>query len=214
VLLAQSATLNVCYGATSTIFTVYAVRDLGLSAVRLGVVTAGLAVGALAGATQAGRIRRRVGLGRGLAVSIAGVSLSPLLLLIPGNAGPAAIAVLFAGWLGHGAGIAVWNVNTITLRQAVTPMRVLARMNATYRMLLFGALPLGALAGGLLGAAVGLRTALIVAVIALTSPLCWVLFSPIFRLTSMPDGPQPDRGAGEPAVVTVPTPATQDGQGA
>ncbi|MGH3406972.1 MAG: MFS transporter, partial [Streptosporangiaceae bacterium] len=50
------------------------------------------------------------------------------------------------GWLGHGWGISIWNVNTITLRQALTPMKVLARMNATYRMLLFGALPAGALA--------------------------------------------------------------------
>jgi hypothetical protein len=77
-------------------------------------------------------------------------------------------------------------VNTITLRQAVTPTRLLARMNATYRMLLFGALPAGALAGGLLGTVAGLHTALVVAVIVLTAPILWVFFSPIFRLTEMP----------------------------
>ncbi len=42
----------------------------------------------------------------------------------------------------------MWNVNTITLRQVLTPMNVLGRMNATYRMVLFGALPVGALLAG------------------------------------------------------------------
>ncbi len=123
------------------------------------------------------------------------MSLSPLLLLIPRGAGPVAVLVLFAGWLGHGCGISVWNVNTITLRQALTPMRVQARMNATYRMLLFGALPVGALLGGLLGSAAGLRTAIVVSVLVLTTPLLWLVFSPVFRLTQMPLGPLSDTGS-------------------
>lgn len=191
-LLTQSAALNVGFGAVSTVFTVYAVRVLGLSPAKLGIVIAGLAVGALFGALAATRVRMALGLGRSMAVSIVGVSASPLLLLIPRSAGPTAVIVLFGGWLGHGCGISIWNVNTITLRQALTPMRLLARMNATYRMLLFGALPVGALAGGLLGSAVGLRSALLVSVIALTSPLLWVFFSPVFRLSEMPLGPLSD----------------------
>jgi Na+/melibiose symporter-like transporter len=225
VLLAQSASLNVCYGAVSTIFTVYALRVLGLSPAQLGLVVAGLATGALGGALSATKIRKALGLGRALAVSIVGVSASPLLLLIPRAVSPVALVILFAGWLGHGAGISVWNVNTITLRQAVTPTRVLARMNATYRMLLFGALPLGALAGGLLGSTVGLRSALVIWVIALTSPILWIAFSPVFRLTTMPlgplsesgpAGPDPEVDAAAAAAVAVTTPTTaaptMDGQ--
>jgi MFS-type transporter involved in bile tolerance (Atg22 family) len=189
VLLGQSATLNVGFGATSTIFTVYAVRQLHLSPVKLGIAVGGLAVGALFGSLAATRLRNALGLGRTLAVSIVGVSASPFLLLIPRGAGIAAMVVLIAGWLGHGAGISVWNVNTITLRQALTPMRVLARMNASYRMMLFGALPAGALIGGLLGRGLGLRTALVVSVLVLGSPLLWIAFSPVFRLTTMPLGP-------------------------
>jgi MFS family permease len=193
-LLTQSAALNVGFGAVSTVFTVYAVRTLHLSPFKLGLVIVGLAVGALAGALAATRIRAALGLGRALAVSIAGVSVSPLLLLLPRSAGPVAVLVLFAGWLGHGCGISIWNVNTITLRQALTPMRVQARMNATYRMLLFGALPVGALLGGLLGSAAGLRTAIVISVIVLTTPLLWLVFSPVFRLTQMPLGPLSDTG--------------------
>jgi MFS family permease len=190
VLLAQSATLNVGFGAVSTIFVVYAVRALGMTPVKLGIAMGALQAGALLGALCAARIKRALGLGRTLAVSILGVCGSPLLLLIPHSAGPAAMAVFVAGWLGHGFGICVWNVNTITLRQAVTPSRLLARMNATYRMLLFGALPVGAMAGGLLGSAVGLRPALVVAVIVLTTPIVWIFFSPVFRLTEIPSGPR------------------------
>jgi Na+/melibiose symporter-like transporter len=191
-LLTQSAALNVGFGAVSTVFTVYAVRVLGLSPFKLGIVIAGLAAGALVGALSATRVRKALGLGRAMAVSIIGVSASPFLLLIPRSASPVAVLVLFIGWLGHGCGISIWNVNTITLRQALTPMRLLARMNATYRMLLFGALPVGALAVGVLGSAVGLRSALTVSVIALTSPVLWMLFSPVFRLAEMPLGPLSD----------------------
>jgi Transmembrane secretion effector len=194
VLLAQSATLNVGFGAVSTIFTVYAIRVLRLSPAQLGIAVGALALGALVGALLVARIRDALGLGMTLAVAIAGVCASPLLLLIPRGASALDLLVLVAGWLGHGCGISIWNVNTITLRQALTPMRVLARMNATYRMLLFGALPAGALAGGLAGSALGLRLALVTAVVALTTPLLWLFFSPVFRLRQMPTGPLSDTG--------------------
>jgi MFS family permease len=192
VLLAQSATLNVGFGAVSTIFTVYAIRVLGLSPDKLGIAIGSLAVGALFGALLAARIGGMLGLGHTLVLAIIGVSASPLLLLIPRGAGPVAMLLLIAAWFGHGFGISIWNVNTITLRQALTPMRLLARMNATYRMLLFGALPAGAVAGGLLGSALGLRSALVVSVIALTTPMLWIFFSPVFRLAEMPLGALPD----------------------
>jgi Na+/melibiose symporter-like transporter len=208
VLLAQSATLNVGFGATSTVFTVYAIRYLHLSPAKLGIATAGLAAGALFGSLLANRVRAALGLGKAMAVAIVGVGAPPLLLLVPHSAGLVATAVLFAGWLGHGAGIAVWNVQTITLRQALTPMRLLARMNATYRMLLFGALPVGALAGGLLGNTIGLRAALTVAVIVLATPIGWIFFSPVFRLTEMPAGPLSDTG---PEPLPSPSPAAPGG---
>lgn len=191
VLLAQSATLNVGFGATSTLFAVYGIRTLHLSPDKLGIAVGGLAAGALIGALLAARIGRVLGLGKTMAASILGVSGSPLLLLIPRGASAVAMIFLIAGWFGHGFGIAVWNVNTITLRQALTPNRLLARMNATYRMMLFGALPLGALLGGLVGSAIGLRGAMLFGVLVLASPILWIFFSPVFRLTEMPRYSEP-----------------------
>jgi MFS-type transporter involved in bile tolerance (Atg22 family) len=188
VLLAQSATLNAGFGAVSTVFLVYAVRVLGLTPVKLGIAMGALQAGALLGALTAARIKRALRLGRTLAIAILAVCLSPLLLLIPADASVPSMILLVAGWLGHGYGICVWNVNTVTLRQAVTPARLLARMNATYRMLLFGALPAGAMAGGLVGSALGLRPALIAAALVLTLPVAWIFFSPVFRLSDIPSG--------------------------
>jgi hypothetical protein len=59
--------------------------------------------------------------------------------------------------------------------------------------------PLGALAGGLLGSAVGLRTALMVSLLAMTTPLLWLPTSPIFRLKEMPAAPEEEDA--EPAAA-------------
>ena len=82
---------------------------------------------------------------------------------------------LLAGSLAiYGVSTAIFNVNTLTLRQTVTPDRLLGRMNASYRLLLFGMIPLGALLGGVIG---------------LAGPIAWLAFSPVFRLRDMPAGP-------------------------
>jgi MFS family permease len=191
-LLSLSAALNLAYGALWTIFVVYAVRVLHLSPFRLGIVVGSAAVGALCGALLTGRVRQAMGLGRNMVCATIGVSVSPLLLLIPRNAGLLAMLVLVAAQFIYGVSVANLNVNAITLRQVVTPRRLLARMNATYRMLLFGVAPVGAIAGGLLGTAVGLHTALLVALIGMMSPLLWLFSSPVFRLTEIPSGPASD----------------------
>jgi MFS family permease len=189
ILLGQSATLNVGFGMVSTIFTLYAVRVLHFSPDKLGLAIGSLAAGALCGSLLAGRVERRIGLPATLTLAIIGVCLSPLLLLIPRDAGAASVALCMAGWFGHGFGIGMWNVNTITMRQVLTPMKVLGRMNATYRMVLFGALPVGALLAGVLGGTVGYWHAILISTIALTTPMLWLAFSPVFRLKELPTGP-------------------------
>jgi MFS family permease len=57
----------------------------------------------------------------------------------------------------------LWNVVTVSLRQRITPDRLLGRMNASYRLVGWGTMPLGALLGGVLAEALGLRAAFLVA---------------------------------------------------
>ncbi|HEY1617121.1 MAG TPA: MFS transporter [Streptosporangiaceae bacterium] len=188
-LLTQTAALNLSYGAFYTVFLVYAVRVLGLTPLKLGFVVGSGSVGALLGALLASRGRLALGMGRNMGVATIGASGALLLVLIPHNASVSGLLVMMAGQVIYGAGVVNLSVNGITLRQIVTPRRVLARMNATYRMLLFGAPPLGSVIGGVLGTALGLRLALLISLLALTSPMLWLLFSPVFRLREMPSGP-------------------------
>jgi MFS family permease len=194
-LLTQGTALNMFVGSFIAVFVVYAVRVLGLKPFELSIVISAMGVGGLAGAVTANRVQQRIGLGRTLVLNTVGVSTALLLLLIPHDASLPAIAILVIAHLIYGWNIVALNVNTITLRQVVTPRRVLARMNASFRMLLFGSTPLGALLGGLLGSVLGLRSALTISVLAMTSPLLWLFFSPAFRLKQMPSAPDPDSQA-------------------
>jgi MFS family permease len=191
-LLTQSAALNLCFGAVITVFVVYAVRYLHLTPFKLGLVLGASALGSLCGALLSTRVRMRLGLGRSLVVNTVFIAFAPLLMIIPRGAGLASMTILICCHFLYGGNMAMYNVAAITMRQTVTPRRVLARMNATYRMLLFGAPLFGALLGGLLGDALGLRPALVVSLIAMTSPAAWIAFSPVFRLREMPSGPPPE----------------------
>ena len=204
-LLTQFAALNVAYGAVWTVFLVYAVRVLGLSPFKLGITVGAMAVGALLAALSSHRFRDVLGYGQAMVYATIGLSTALLLLLIPRNAGLLSMAILMVAVFCYGASITTFNVNAITLRQMATPKRLLARMNATYRLLLFGAPPLGGLLGGVLGSAIGLRPALLVAVIALTSPMLWLFTSPVFRIREMPTAPEEDQAPPEARAAEVVT---------
>jgi MFS family permease len=193
-LLTQSSLLNLAFGGLWPVFLVYALRNLHLHPLELGIVVGSAAVGGLAGALGTSKLRVAIGLGRSMILTTIGASLGPLLLLVPHNASALSVVILVIAQLVYGTSIQVFNVNAITLRQVVTPRRLLARMNATYRMLLFGVAPLGAIIGGLLGEATGVRVALEITVFAMLTPLLWLLFSPVFRLKEIPAGPPADEG--------------------
>jgi MFS family permease len=200
-LLTQSAALNLAYSAFWPIFLVYAIRTVGLSAFQLGVVVGSTAVGGLIGALLCHRIRDAVGFGRSMIYATIGTSVFLLPMMIPRRASLATVLIMIAAMVTYGVCITTFNVNAITLRQVVTPKRLLARMNATYRLLLFGVGPLGSVIGGVLGSVVGLRTAIVIALIALTSPMLWLFSSPVFRIEEMPSPPDEDTGADRATAV-------------
>jgi hypothetical protein len=64
--------------------------------------------------------------------------------------------VIGAAFLIGGLTNALWNVVAVSLRQPITPDRILGRINSSYRLVAWGTRPLGAAAGGLLGELLGL----------------------------------------------------------
>jgi hypothetical protein len=78
-------------------------------------------------------------------------------------------------------------VNVISLRQAVTPDRMLGRMHATYRTLTYGTIPVGALLGGAIGEAFGLHAALLVGAVGIATAPIWVALSPVRAIRTIAD---------------------------
>jgi len=81
----------------------------------------------------------------------------------------------------------IYNINQVSLRQAITPHRLQGRMNATMRFLVWGTMPLGGLLGGALGASLGLRAAIAVAAGGGLLGFLWVALSPVRTLRAIPD---------------------------
>jgi MFS family permease len=144
------------------------------------------APGAMIGAFVAARLARWLGLGPTIIWSavLGGVGG----LLIPLASGPLLIAVplLIAAQFLIGLAFVVYNVNQISLRQAITPDRLLGRMTATIRFMVWGTLPFGSLLGGALGSMLGVRPTLIIGGIGMMLAFLWVLFSPIRTLRDQP----------------------------
>jgi hypothetical protein len=90
----------------------------------------------------------------------------------------------------------VYNVNQVSFRQRLCPDRLLGRMNATMRFVVWGVLPIGALIGGVLGANLGLRTTLWIGALGQAFAGLWLLASPMRRLRDFPDAPPEDEPSG------------------
>lgn len=152
--------INFASNAAFAIFVLYAVgpdSPLGLSEPAYGVLLTTTAVGAFAGSFVAERVVALVGRARSLALTV----LSTVALVgVPAVTTDA--WVIGAVYAVGGAGIAVWNVVTVSLRQRITPDALLGRLNSCYRLVAWGTMPLGAAVGGALGELFGLRSVFVV----------------------------------------------------
>ena len=139
--------------------------------------------GFLAGALVARRLTARIGMGPTMHAGIALFGPSMLLFaLAPTSlAGVAFTLMLFA----NGCGIAVHNVNQVTVRQVLTPDRLRARVMSVIRLFGFGAVPLGTLVGGIIGELVGLRAALVVSGLGLVAGSLPYLLVRVGRIRSI-----------------------------
>lgn len=179
--------------------TVHLVRVLGLEPLAVGLMLSASAVGGLAGALCAGILARRFGQAR--IIWLSALATGPFALLWP-LSGRGAAAVLFA--IASGAvffGAVVYNVAQVSFRQTLCPPRLLGRMNATLRFLMWGTLPLGALAGGALAGAFGTRTALFVCAAGFLFVPLPLLLSPLRRMRELPVAVE-DEGHSESVSVS------------
>jgi hypothetical protein len=107
--------------------------------------------------------------------------LVPLAVLIPRYALPLVVAAECLQWVM----VLIYDINAVSLRQAVTPDHLLGRVNGTMRFLVWGVRPIGSLAGGYLGSRIGLPATLVVGAFGMLLGFAPLLTSPIPRLRSV-----------------------------
>ncbi|MGY6501167.1 MAG: MFS transporter [Acidimicrobiales bacterium] len=146
---------NLAFTATFSVFALYVVSPgpVGLSEAGFGLLLVAPAVGSLAGTVVVDRVVRRVGRTAALSVSIL---LGTALPLAPALS--AEVVALALGGAVSGIAIVVWNVVTVSLRQRIAPDALLGRVNAGYRLVAWGSMPVGAALGGVVGSAYGVRS--------------------------------------------------------
>ena len=118
---------------------------------------------------------------------------APFALLIPLTFPGPGVILYGAGMFMSSFGAIVYNVHQASFRQMLCPPRLLGRMNATIRFIVWGTLPLGGLLGGALASWLGVRNALWVGAIGSALAPLWVIASPLLRMRDTEDiPPAPD----------------------
>jgi MFS family permease len=166
------------------LFTVHAVRELGLTAGHLGVIFSLGAIGAVCGAALAPASVRRLGAGRVLiaCAAVECVALAALPVVDRSWGTPVIVSALIGVFAANGAGTSLSSVVALTLRQLRTPDHVLGRVNATMRWISYGVIAIGAGIGGVVGELIGTRMGLALGCAGTFLTVVWVSASPLRRI--------------------------------
>lgn len=144
---------NLLTTASAAVFVLFATEELHVSTAGYGLLFSAGAVGSIAGSILATRIIRGVGAGRALLTAVVVSGLAYFVVALTSNAYLVGAMGAIGGLLG-----VVWNVITVSLRQAIIPDELLGRVNSVYRFLGWGMMPIGAALGGVVASAFGLRS--------------------------------------------------------
>ena len=175
---------NTAFFIILAVFVPYAVRELGLSASGVGIVLGMYGAGMIVGALVATRVMRRlafgvvIGLGPVTGLVASGVMALTTVVPTPLLAG--------LGFFLLGAGPILWVISTTTLRQSVTPPRLLGRVSAI-NIMAYGARPLGSALGAAVGAAFGAQACLYLAVAGFALQALVILLSQAVALSRQPE---------------------------
>ncbi|MFB6391799.1 MFS transporter [Polymorphospora lycopeni] len=181
----EAAVYNLFNQMLWAVLILHLTRGLDLPPTVIGVVLTMSGVGALLGSTLSARLGRRWGLGPTLIVSIMIANVAPLAIPAAGGHWLLAAVVIGAALLVNAAGLVIYNIQAISLRQASVTSDVLGRTNAGYRFAVTGTAAIGAVIGGALGDLIGLRATMVVAALGTIFAVVFVIRSPIPKLRDL-----------------------------
>ncbi len=195
------ATIVLAGWAFLAVYPLYMLNVLDLSARGVGFIYAAGGVGGLFGSVVTTAVIRALGTGPTIVWSAAlfgafGLTI-PLAVLAPDYALPLVLFAEFAQWMM----LVIFEITEGSLRQAVTPDRLLGRVAASDLVLVSGLQPIGAFVGGALGELIGVQPALLVGVAGMFCAGAWVWWSPIREIGDMPTEPDESLGELRPAAT-------------
>lgn len=201
----STATSNFFSNVTFSILILFLVQQLGYTVLVIGTIFFIGGLGAFAGIAVSSRLTRILGVGPVIIVSmlVGGFGAIPFALVNSGLSTPIfsvtgipllgtfrldynALILMIGGFV-TGIGVVVYNINQVSLRQAIVPKSIQGRMNASMRWIVWGTIPAGAIAGGVLAEVFGLREAIVIGVIGGIFSFLWVLLSPVRSLKDVPE---------------------------
>ncbi len=166
------------------VFVPYAIRHLELSASGVGTTLAMYGVGMVVGALVATRVMRRLRFGTVIALGPVTGFAAAIVLALTTLIASAPLAGF--GFFLLGAGPILWVISTTTLRQSVTPPRLLGRVSAI-NIMSYGARPVGAALGAAVGGLYGAEWCLYLAAVIFGAQALVILLSPAVSLMRQPD---------------------------
>jgi MFS family permease len=176
---ACTGTANLFGSMGTALEIVFLIRVLRIRPADTGLLIAVASLGGVAGGLLAGSLGRRIGTARIIWFSLLVLSFPEL--LIPLAAPGWRVAAFPVGMAFFSFGAVVYNVAQVSYRQSICPPRLLGRMNAAVRWVVWGTIPLGGVIGGALGTLAGVRVTLWIAYSGSWAAGWWVFFSPLRR---------------------------------
>jgi predicted MFS family arabinose efflux permease len=186
-LLGEATTFNLFNEVLMLGVLLWLVRDLGLSAGLIGLVFTAGGVGSFTGAWFGARVTSRFGYGRVLLVTMLLGNAAPIALLGTEHLGPLVLPLLCTVFAVMGIGIGIANVHAVTLRQTALPAHQVGQAQAAYRLISWGAIPIGAGLGGAIATAAGAHATVAVGAVGVALATLWVVLSGVPRLRSIED---------------------------
>ncbi|MEV0715304.1 MFS transporter [Asanoa sp. NPDC050611] len=196
VLTVWGAMSNLALTGYQSVLVVFLIREVGVAPGVVGGLVAATSLGGVLGAAAGSAIGRRLGTARALlATSLVTPAFG--LLLPPAEPGPR-LGLAVAGLAVLVAGVSAGNVVKGSFRQSYVPHHLLGRVTVSMQMLNYGTIPLGALIGGGLGTAIGLRPTIWLMMGWAAGAGLILLIGPIRSARNLPTRPAPRVAPREP----------------
>lgn len=182
-----TGTSNFFNTVSTTLLPIFLLRELGFSPVSLGLIFSLGSIGGLLGAMATPHIVRWIGEARAIPVSALGFSAVALLLPLAASVPAVAFPLLVAQFFVMSFTVLLYNITQVTFRQRITPARLLGRMNASVRFVVWGVMPIAALLAGALGTWLGVVPTMWIGAIGQLASAAFVVFGPFWTMRELPD---------------------------